>query len=230
MVRFFRRREVPAFIRAYEAGPWPDPRRLWREVPYVVLDVETTGLDPRRDVLLAVGLVPIEAGRVQLAGRWSSLIRPPDELLVGASSIRVHGLTRAELAEAPPIAAVLPELLARLAGRVLVVHVAQIDVGFLNHALRQGYGAQLRGPRLDTARLALTLHQHAQILGEASRDLPMPAIQLRALAASFGLPVYAQHDALNDALTTAQLFLAQATRLEQQGGRTLKALLRAGGV
>jgi DNA polymerase-3 subunit epsilon len=224
------RRERPGFVHAYEAGPWPDPGRPWREAPYVVLDVETSGLDPRRDALLAVGLVEIEAGRVRLDRRWRSLVRPPEGLLVDAASIRVHGLTRAELADAPPADAVLPALLERLRGRALVVHVAQIDVGFLNRALKAHYGARLRGPILDTARLALTLHQNDQLLGEVPRDMPAPAIQLRALAAGFGLPVYAQHDALNDALTTAQLFLAQASRLERQGSTSLRALLRAGGV
>ncbi|NWF79536.1 MAG: 3'-5' exonuclease [Chloroflexi bacterium] len=227
---WIRRQDIPDHVRAYEAGPWPDPGSYWREVHYVVLDVETSGLDARHDVLLAVGLVEIEHARVQLARRWYSLIRPPEGLLVGATSIRVHGLLRAELADAPPVDAVLPELLEHLAHRVLVVHVARIDVGFLNQALDLSYGVRLRGPILDTARLAMTLHQNAQLLGEASPDLPAPAIQLRALATSFDLPVYAQHDALNDALTTAQLFLAQATRLERQGARTLRALLRAGGV
>jgi DNA polymerase-3 subunit epsilon len=227
---WLRKRELPAFIAAYEAGPWPDQRAHWREARYVVLDVETSGLDPRRDSLLAVGLVEIEAGRVRLDRRWSTLIRPPEGLLVGAGSIRIHGLTRAELAAAPPLDEVLPALLERLAGRALVVHVAQIDVGFLNRALGARYGAKLREPILDTARLALTLHQNAQLLGEVSPDMPAPAIQLRGLAAGLGLPVYGEHDALNDALTTAQLFLAQATRLEHQGSKTLRALLRAGGV
>jgi DNA polymerase-3 subunit epsilon len=226
----FRRRQPPDFVRAYEAGPWPDPRLPWREVGYVVLDVETSGLDPRRDALLAVGLLEVEAGRARLDRSWSSLIRPPDDLLVGGESIRIHGLTRAELAEAPPLGEVLPALLGRLRGRALVVHVAQIDVGFLNRALAAQYGSRLRGPILDTARIALRLHQDAQLLGEASHGGPAPSVQLRALAGRYGLPAYAQHNALSDALTTAQVFLAQASRLEQQGGATLRALARAGGV
>jgi DNA polymerase-3 subunit epsilon len=227
---FFRRRERPAFIEAYEAGPWPAPGQQWREATYAVLDVETSGLDSRRDALLAIGLHEIVEGRVQLARRWYSLLRPPAGLLVSEQSIRIHGLTRAELAAAPPADEVLPALLGRLRGKVLVVHVAQIDVGFLNRALDVRYRTRLRGPILDTARLALTLHERAQILGEASRHLPDPAIQLRALAGNLGLPVHAEHDALSDALTTAQLFLAQASRLERQGSSTLRALLRAGGV
>ncbi len=224
-----RRRPTTDFVRAYEAGPWPEPRLPWREPTYVVLDSETSGLAARRDALLSVGLVEIREGRVHLDSCWSSLIRPPEGLLVGGNSIRIHGLTRAELAEAPILDEVIPALLARLAGRVLVVHVAQVDVAFLNQAL-QTYGGRLRGPIIDTARVALTLYEHARLLGEVPPDMPRPSIQLRSLAVSRGLPVHAEHDALNDALTTAQLFLAQATRLEQQGSGTLRGLLRAGGV
>lgn len=229
MFGWLRRREQPDFVRAYEAGPWPDGRQPWREVSYVVLDLETSGLDPRRDAVLAVGLVGVEAGRVRLDRRWQSLVRPPEGLLVGGDSIRIHGLLRAELAEAPELDAVLPELLGLLRGRCLVVHVAGVDVGFLNAALRRRYGARLRGPILDTARLAASLHERAQLLGEVPAGTPAPPIQLRALAERLGLPVFGEHDALGDALTTAQVFLAQATRLAQQGTATLRGLLRAGG-
>jgi DNA polymerase-3 subunit epsilon len=226
----FRRRHLPEFVKAYEAGPWPDQRLPWRDVRFVVLDVETSGLDVRRDALLAVGLLEVEAGRARLDRSWSSLIRPPERLLVAGESIRIHGLTRAALSEAPPMDEVLPALLERLRGRALVVHVAQIDVGFLNRALAERYRARLRGPILDTARIAMRLHQDAQLLGEASHGAPAPSVQLRALAERYGLPAHAQHDALSDAITTAQLFLAQAARLERQGSKTLRALLRAGGL
>lgn len=226
---WFRRREQAEFVRAYEAAAQPDPGLHWRAARFAVLDVETSGLDARRDALLAVGLTEVADGRIRLDSCWRALLRPPEGLLVGAESIRIHELTRAELAEAPPAAEVLPELLARLAGRALVVHVADIDVRFLDRALAP-YGGRLRGPIIDTARLALRLHHDARLLGEAAPGMPAPALQLRALAQSLGLPVYAQHDALNDALTTAQVFLAQATRLAQQGQASLQGLLRAGGV
>lgn len=226
----FRRSPQPEWLQAYLAGPWPTPNTLWRAANYCVLDVETSGLDARRDHLLAVGLIEIEAARVRLDRAWYTLIRPPERVQVAADSIRIHQLTRAELAAAPPPQTVLPELLDRLRGRVLVVHVAQIDVRFLNRALKEHFGIKLQGPKLDTARLALTLHHHAQILGEARPDMPAPALQLRALAERAGLPVYAQHHALNDAITTAQLFLAQASRLQQHGRTTVGGLLRAGGV
>lgn len=230
MFLFRRRPDPPDFVRDYQEAHRPDPASYWRDVGYSVIDIETSGLDERRDALLAIGLAEINAGRVDLSRCWYSLVRPPDGLLVGASSIRIHGLMRSELAEAPLLDAVLPLLLERLASRVLVVHVARVDVSFINREMGARWGARLVGPILDTARIAMSLHQRAQYLGQVQADMPLTAIQLRALATRFGLPTYGEHNALNDALTTAQLFLAQASRMERQGRSTLRALLRAGKV
>ncbi|WP_028457059.1 3'-5' exonuclease [Chloroflexus sp. Y-396-1] len=227
--RFFQRIPPANFVRAYQAFPEPDPKLPWREVPYTVIDVETTGLDPRHDALIAIGAVNVENGRVLLKQTWYSLIRPPADREPSVESIRIHHLTPEELQHAPPPAEVLAELLQRIAGRVLVVHVAQVDVRFINAALRP-FGGRLRRPILDTARLALTLHLSARWSGEQPHDMPDPAIELRALATALGLPVYAQHNALNDAVTTAQLFIAQATILADQGRNNLAGLIRAGGV
>jgi DNA polymerase-3 subunit epsilon len=227
--RLFQRTPPADFVRAYEAFPEPDRRLPWREVPYTVIDVETTGLDPRHDALIAIGAVNVENGRVLLKQTWHSLIRPPPDREPSVESIRVHHLTPEELRDAPPPAEVLAELLRLIAGRVLVVHVAEVDVRFINAALKP-FGGKLRGPILDTARLAMTLHLNAQWLGEQPRDMPAPAVELRGLASALGLPVYAQHNALNDAVTTAQLFIAQATLLADQGRHNLAGLIRAGGV
>lgn len=229
-MRFFRRRppNLPDFVEAYLDAPSPHKDTPWRAVPYTVLDVETSGLDARRDALLAVGLVDIDDGRVRIDRCWKTLIRPPDSLVVPAESIRIHQILRGDVAEATPPADVLPALLQRLQGRVLIVHVSAIDVEFLSRALRQQYGVALRGPAIDTARLALALQIDDQFLG-GSGVPEEPAIALRGLAEAARLPVYPEHDALNDALTTAQLFLVQATRLEGRGVKTLKGLLKKGG-
>jgi DNA polymerase III subunit epsilon len=211
-------------VRAYLDAPRPDMGAPWRDVPYAVVDVETTGLEPRRDALLAIGLVEIDAGRVLLERSWRTLVRPPEDAPLRPDAIAATGLLRADTAGAPPEAEVLPELLGRLRGRVLVVHVAEVDVAFLNRALQRHYGIRLRGPALDTARIAAAQQRDRRMLGDADA----PTIRLRPLCENLGLPVYAEHDALGDALSTAQLFLAQASRLERSGGGTLGRLLRAG--
>jgi DNA polymerase-3 subunit epsilon len=227
-MRFFRRsRQKPAFVHAYEHAQRPDVRLHWRAAPYTVLDVETSGLNPRVDALLAIGLVDIEGGRILLERHWHTLVRPPKGMIVPAESIRVHQLLREDVAQAPLLTDVLTELLQRLSGRVLVVHVADVDISFINRALLQLYDSYLRGPAIDTARLAASRHYDEWFL--RPEDPTPPTIALRALSEQANLPVFPEHNALNDALTTAQLFLAQATHLSQHGTTTLKGLLRKGG-
>jgi DNA polymerase III subunit epsilon len=229
MQRWFRRRQaaLPEFVQAYLHAEMPARSLPWRAVPYSVLDIETTGLEVGSDALLAIGLIEIEEGQVRLDRRWETLVRPPAHAPLRPDAVAVTGLLRGDTAGAPPLDAVLPELLSRLGGRVLVVHMAEVDVAFLNRALRQQYGIGLRGPVLDTARLALALHGDERFLGGNGQE---PALQLAALCERLGLPTYTAHDALGDAITTAQLFLAQATALEAHGRATLAALVRAGGV
>lgn len=226
---WFRRpkRDLPVLVQAYMDTPQPDPRTNWREVPYSVIDVETSGLNAKQDALLAIGLVEIDQGRVRLDSCWYSLIRPPEGLLVSVESIRIHRLLRDELAQAPPAAAVLTEFLQRLRGRMLVVHVATIDMRFINRVLTSLWGIKLHKVGLDTARFAHSLHVYERYSRGIETDTP--SIQLRALTQSANLPLYTQHNALNDAITTAQLFLMQSTRLEAQSDRTLRAVIRAAG-
>ncbi len=218
---------LPLAVQEYLDAPCPTGRLPWRDVPYTVLDIETSGLDPRWDAILAIGAVDIENGRVRLDRRWYTTARPPEPSRVAAASIRIHGLLRQELAQAPPLEQVLLELLSRLQGRVLVVHMAAIDVKFLDRALRKHFRIRLRGPALDTARIGgVLLHNERMMSGydEGPRDTT-----LRSLAKQAKIPVHPQHNALGDALTTAQLFLYQATRLQKQGKDTFHKLLRVGG-
>lgn len=227
---FFRRhKSLPTYVQTYLDAPRPDDNLPWRSVPYSVLDIETTGLNPKRDSILAVGIVEIEEGRIQMGKRWYTMMRPPTIEQVGADSIRIHGLLRKELSEAPSADEVFPQLVQRLTGRVLVVHMAAIDVQFLNRAMRTRYEVKLRGPAIDTARLeGMLMHQDRFMSGKEFHGEPQD-MSLRGLAQKANVPVHAQHHALSDALTTAQLFLAQVTRLQKRGFDTFRKLMRVGG-
>jgi DNA polymerase III subunit epsilon len=222
--------DLPEAARAYLQAPKISQKLAWREIDYQVLDIETSGLEAKKDVICAVGIVAIKGGRVRPGDSMYTMVRPPEGRRIDADSIRIHGLLHDDLLQAPPLIEVLPELLRRLTGQVLIVHVAAIDVVFLNQALKQAYGFQLRQPIIDTARLARSLHFTEQYLSSygSSEGMP-PPIALRTLANQANLPIYAQHNALNDAMTTAQLFLAQVHRMDRQGTKNLRGLLRAGG-
>ena len=207
-------RRPSAAAAAYRSARAPAGRTPWREAAFAVVDLETTGLDPRRDAIVAWSAVPVDGGRVTLAGAREGLVRPPGA--VPATSIRIHGLRELDLAGAPEQPEAFDALLTAMTGRVLVAHSAFVERAFLRRAVRSR-GARLRGPVVDTALLGR--------LWLAERDGRTPStLSLSALATALGLPIHRPHRAAGDALTTAQAFLALATLL---GDETVRSLASA---
>lgn len=206
-----------SILDAYLETPMPDPATPWRQADLCVVDLETTGLDPATDEIIAFATVPVSGGRVQMRAAHHRLVRPGQ--MPGAETIRIHGLRSEDLAGAPALTEVLDELLDALTGRALVAHVAAVERSFLGPPLRDA-GAELRNPVIDTAVLAVELF--------ARRGRPPPdRIGLSSLARSLGLPVHRPHTADGDSLTTAQAFLALATQLDAFRPQTLGSLCDA---
>lgn len=200
---------------AYRRAGLPRGRTPWREASYCAVDLELSGLDPRRHEIVSFGAVPIEGGRVQPGAAVHGRVRPAGDL--SETSIRVHGLRAADLADAPPLEIAIDPLLAAMAGRIPVVHVAAVERGFLRPALRR-QGVRLRRPMIDTSVLGLVwLHE---------RDGGGPRrVSLSELSQALGLPSHRPHDAVGDALTTAQVFVALATHLDARRPETVGRLV-----
>jgi DNA polymerase III subunit epsilon len=154
---------------------------------------------------------------VHLGEAVYQLVRPGGE--ISEDSIRVHGIRALDLEQAPPLDEAIETLLDAIAGRALVVHMAAVERTFLGRALRQD-GVRLRGPLVDTEVLGrLWLHD---------RDgRPLEHLALGELASALGLPADRPHDALGDALTTAQVFIALASHLDSAHRETVGSLARA---
>jgi DNA polymerase-3 subunit epsilon len=202
---------------SYASAPLPGGRTPWRQSSWCALDFELTGLDPREDEIISFGVVPIDDGRLQLRGAVSGLVRPERE--ISEASIRVHGIRAADLDRAPVLADAIGPLLRTITGRVLVAHTAAVERAFLGRALK-GRGVRLRGPVVDTEVLgSLWLHQRD---GDLRRRLGLGDI-----ARALRLPADRPHDALGDALTTAQVFIALATHLDALHAETVGSLAHA---
>ncbi len=181
--------------------------RPLEEIPFVALDVETTGLEPQEDRIVEVALVLFRMGREE--GRWQRLIDPgrpiPPEVT------RIHGITDRHVAGALPFAALAPDLLRRLAGRIPVAHNAPFDLAFLQAELGRAGLRWAPDAVVDTLQIA-------------RRRYRFPRNDLTTLARTLGLRVPA-HRALEDALTTRALLERFLEDLRRQGGRTLGDLL-----
>jgi len=190
----------------------------WNEVEYMALDLETSGLDPRRERILGVGMVPLRGGVIQWGERYFSLVHPEGFDRLAGEAIAVHQILPAELDEAPVLSEVLQAIEERLEGHVLLAHHAPLDVGFLRVAWR---AAGRRWPRpqvVDTRLLVARLERRLHQLHPYGRPLSRALGEIRE---TLELPRYDYHHALTDALATAELFLALRQRL---GLTTLRQL------
>ncbi len=188
----------------------------WRDARWCAVDLELTGLDPRRDEIIAIGAVPIDDGRVILGGAYYSLARP--RRAPGRGSVLIHKLREVDLVGAPALDRALDGLLAALAGRVPVFHTAWVEEAFLGRALRR------RGVGLPAA--ADTEALGRRWLGGRGEEVP-DHIALGDLAAALRVVAETPHHALGDALTTAQAFIALAGLLDGGEPQTAGSLVAA---
>jgi len=190
--------------------------RPWSDVECWALDLEMTGLDPTRDRIVAVGMVPVRERAVHVGERFSSMVGgdgPP------GTGVTVHHLLPAQLVDAPPLTDVIAEIDGRLRGAVLVLHAGSVDLPFLRRAYRETGRPWPDPPVVDTLAL-LRRHERHRLVHEPV-ETAVPA-SLSAARARFGLPAHDSHEALSDAIATAELLLVLAQRL---GARTLRDLV-----
>lgn len=198
-------------MRWMKKSPYPKEADHWKAITYLALDLETTGLDLKKDEIISLGLVDISEGRVLSSGKFYTEIKPDKNPSV--ASMQVHGLRAVDLADAKSIRQVVPELKDRMKGKVLVAHAAWVERAFLTPHLRGAFPSKV----IDTAALA-------RACGYGT-DSPNHEPSLEYLARQLNLPVYSPHHALGDALTTAVVFLALATELEKRLKTDKEAML-----
>ncbi len=207
-------RQGAALRYAQTAAPPPDTP--WRAAEWCALDLELTGLDVRRDAIIAVGAVPVEDGRVILGKALYTLVRTSRRS--ADKAVLMHKLRVADLVDAPSIEEATEMVIDVLAGRMPVFHTAIVEQSFL-------------GPLLARRRVRLAAAADTEALGRAwllARDGVAPAgLPLARLASTLGLPAETAHHALGDALTTAKAFIALATLLESVQPQTVSSLLAA---
>lgn len=188
----------------------------WRAAGYCAVDLETTGLDLKRDEIISFGSVGIDGGRVIAASSTYSLVSGAAR--VSPDAIAVHALRLEDLADAPTWEESVDVLLRALTGRVLVAHAAWVERAFLGRAFRVR--------RVPTPPIVVDTAALARAAGLAAVGA-VAEPSLEHLASDLGLPVHEPHHALGDALTTAEVFLALSTRLDVGAPQTVGSLVSA---
>lgn len=193
----------------YNKGTYANDTKL-KEIEFVALDFETTGLDSRKNSIISIGLIPFNLKRIfcNRAKKW--YIKPKDKLQ--EDSVIIHGITHSDLQGAPDLSGVLTPLLNELAGKVVVVHYRNIERDFLDRNLRAMIKEGVVFPIIDTMQIEANIqrNQNAGFFNWLKKKRPK-SIRLGNTRLRYNLPSYQPHDALTDAIATAELFQAQVS-------------------
>lgn len=166
---------------------------------YVVLDTETTGFHVYGgDEIISIAM--LEYRGLQATGaEYVRLINPGRS--IPSESSKIHGLVDADVADAPPIQALLPEIVGFIDDAILVGHHINFDLRFLNRYLQQAIGCQFRNPWLDTMLL---------YTGYTGR---IGHYELEEVADYCQVAVQDRHTARGDALLAAHILACLAPRI-----------------
>ncbi|MEN8189484.1 MAG: 3'-5' exonuclease [Thermodesulfobacteriota bacterium] len=203
-----------------------DQTRPLADYSFVVCDTELTGLKLNRDEIISIGAVKIENLQINLGTTFHRYIRPGN--MDHTKATLVHRITPEQLESAPPIEEVLPEFVQFCAGSLLVGHHVAMDMSFLNRAARKVLGGELSNPGIDTLRMAQGYKRVR--LGHFHEHNHAISYNLDDLGKEYNLPDFKPHDAFEDAMQTAYLFLFLIKKFRKGGLLTLRDIYQAGKV
>jgi DNA polymerase-3 subunit epsilon len=186
------------------------------QVRFVVLDTETTGLDPRRDRIITIGALSVCDGEILLDDAFEVLLK----IAYNNASVTVHGITRDEAAGGMDEPEALALFLDYLRDGVIVGHHIGHDIQALNCACERHFKMTMRNRSLDTMDLTLHLNDDGAF---ANREMP-GGFTLDGLCDMFGIPPHDRHTAGGDAFLTAQVFLRLLRAAKLVGRNTLGSL------
>lgn len=195
--------ESPVLRAMHTACTTLNPRRIVKqtlaETRFVIIDTETTGFKVyAKDEIVSIAMLELN-GLTRTGREYNTLINPGRG--IPQSSTEIHGISDADVTNAPSLNDQLPEILQFINDAVLVGHHINFDLRFLNMKLQQLLGCSLQNPFIDTMLLYLELSGK---IGHYS---------LEDVAKASGIEVIARHTAGGDALTTLNIFVELAKKI-----------------
>lgn len=200
--------EQAARLAKWQALPESDPHQSIDAARWIVVDVEASGLDARRDRLISIGAVSVQGDRVLFSDSFEAVLRQARES--DEKNILVHEIGGTAQREGRAPVEALLDFLDFCGKAPLVAYHAAFDETMIGRAMRAQLGLRWQRPFLDLADLAPAL-------------LPAQARGRRALddwLAPHGIRDFKRHHAVSDAYSTAQLFLILLRAAREQAWRS----------
>jgi len=192
----------------------PKPDTLIKDIDFVVIDLETTGLDSQNDQILSVGMVNIEQMILSLSTAQHYYLADSGE--VKSDSAVINHIVPEVLVDGVTRQALIDLIIKGLSNRVIVVHGASIERHFLDKLFNVPEGVELPIIWIDTLTLEKSLMSNR---GHINQDYRLSKIRERKK-----LPPYLAHNAFADVVATGELLLVLIQEIFQCDTQTIGAL------
>jgi DNA polymerase-3 subunit epsilon len=186
-----------------------DPPKPEEADEFIVFDCETTGLNPKKDNIVSIGAVKIKGNKVLTHTALEIYLEQEED--INHQSITIHHIRNCDLQGALPSHEAIEKFLYFIGSRPLVGYFLEFDVAMINRYTKQLLGITLPNKQLEVS--ALYYDKKIAAIPQANIDLRFDTI-----LEDLGLPKLKAHDALNDAVMTAMMYV----KLQNMGKNSLK--------
>lgn len=168
------------------------------EDEYICFDCETTGLDPKVDDIISIGAVLIKDNTIVSSKKFVKFVKPKTKLQ--ANAIKIHHIRECDLEDAEDINNVINEFIDFIGNRKLVGYFLEFDINMINKYLKPKLGITLPNKAYEVS--AIYHDYKIEIIPQGHIDL-----RFNSIMEDLQIPFMGKHDAYNDALMTAMMFL-----------------------
>jgi DNA polymerase III subunit epsilon len=165
---------------------------------YVSLDCETTGLNPKKDEILSIGAVLIKDNKILMRQTFNIFVKPSK--LINPESIKIHHLRETDLENALEPEIAIFQLLNFIGSRPIVGYYIEFDMAMISKYTKKIIGVKLPNQAIEVS--GIYYDHRKKIANNGFLDLKFDTIMKY-----LNIPFLGKHDALNDAIMTAMMFL-----------------------
>lgn len=164
----------------------------------VVYDTETTGLDPNKDEILSIGAIKVKGNKILTSEKFEIFIKPSKD--INEESIKIHKIRNIDLQNGSEPNEAINKFLHFIGSRPLVGYYLEFDIKMINKYLQPYLGIKLPNKQIEVSRI-----YHDKKI----KFIPDGHIDLRfeSIMKDLGLPIFGKHDAINDAIMTAMIYV-----------------------
>jgi DNA polymerase-3 subunit epsilon len=189
--------------RSWNRRSLTDENFAWMFEPYfgdevVVFDTETTGLNTKKDAVLSIGAVKVKGDRILTSESFEVFLKPSKEISV--ESIKIHHIRPCDLEHALEPLEGAKKFLEFIGNRPLVGYYLEFDMAMMNRLIKPWLGCELPHKQIEIS--GLYFDKKIALIPQGNIDLRFDTI-LRDL----NIPRMGQHNALNDAIMTAMVYI-----------------------